>query len=77
MAQNAGAAEQVEHWLTEQMKLWHTLPAFLLLAAAGVTIVQTAQMAGVPLGYTNAHAIASAGLFTGVAMGWHWRRLIE
>jgi drug/metabolite transporter superfamily protein YnfA len=68
MAQQATATGGIEHWLKEEMAMWHVLPLFLVLAVVGM-------LAGsVVPGYTGTHLIGAAALFCGYAMGWTARR---
>lgn len=67
----------IEHWLKEEMKLWHALPLFLALIPVVYVVAWPANVLVPPpsgTAYTMLDAIAGAGLFAGFAMGWVARR---
>jgi len=72
--QNGGG---IEHWLAEEMKLWHVLPLFLALALLGWGMAEVAALFVATNPQLPTLMISAAGLFAGFAMGWTARRYKE
>ena len=72
--QNGGG---IEHWLKEEMELWHTFPLFLAMALLGWGAVEVVGLFIAVSPDASVKIIGAAALFAGVAMGWTARRQHE
>ena len=71
----------IEHFLREEMKLWHALPIFIGLALTGMAF---AHGVGFVVGADattvtdlSTRMVGAAGLLAGALMGWTARRYQE